>query len=81
MTSSTTTRLAPSTRTRSRQFESHFLCTAERRAKLEFALALRGYAREEPADRRGAVSWLRAPSALPRWAVAAAASLLVLVPG
>jgi hypothetical protein len=64
-----------------RQFESHFLCTAERRAKLEFALALRGYAREEPADRRGAVSWLRAPSALPRWAVAAAAALVLLVPG
>jgi len=64
-----------------RQFESHFLCTAERRAKLHFALALREYAREEPADRTGAVSWLRAPSALPRWAVAAAASLLLLVPG
>jgi hypothetical protein len=64
-----------------RQFESHFLCTAERRAKLQFALALRGYAREERAERTGAVSWLRAPSALPRWAVAVAASLLVLVPG
>jgi len=64
-----------------RQFETHFLCTAERRDKLQFALALREYAREERADRTGAVSWLRAPSALPRWAVAAAASLLVLVPG
>jgi len=62
-------------------FESRFLCTAERRAKLEFARALRDYARAKAATRTGVWDWLRVPAAVPRWAVAAAAALLLLVPG
>ena len=81
MTSLTTTRPGALDEDARRLFESHFLCTAERHAKLQFARALRGYAREERAGGTRALSWLLAPSALPRWAVAAAASLLLLVPG
>jgi hypothetical protein len=58
-------------------FESRFLVTDERRAKLEFALALQACARVERTPPRAAWAWLRAPSAVPRWAFAAAALLVV----
>jgi hypothetical protein len=62
--------------------ETRFLTTAERRGKLEFALALRAYAAQRSAGRASAREWLRAPSSLPRWVLAAAATLvLLLVPG
>jgi hypothetical protein len=65
-----------------RLFESRFLCTAERRAKMEFAFALRAYAREGRAARLGLWAWLRMPAAVPRWTLAAAAGVvLLLVPG
>jgi hypothetical protein len=62
-------------------FTSTFLCSEERRAKLGFARAIREYARERQPDRRGVRTWLRAPAAIPRWALAAAALLVVaLIP-
>ena len=58
-------------------FESHFLRTGERHAKLEFARALRAYVRRREPGRVRAWNWLRSPSAVPRWAMAAAAVLIV----
>jgi len=60
-----------------RAFESSFLTTDERRAKLEFALALHAYARGERSPRRTSWDWLRGPSYVPRWALAAAALVVV----
>jgi hypothetical protein len=72
-------------------FEKHFLCTDERRAKLEFAKALHAYAersigveRSDAAQRSGTVrqspwAWLRRPMVSPAWAMAAAALLVLLV--
>ena len=65
-------------------FEHHFLCTDERRAKLEFAKTLHAYAAgaQPPAHRvresESPWGWLRRPMVSPAWALAAAA-LLVLV--
>lgn len=62
-------------------FESHFLRTGERRARLEFARAIHAYARRREPEWLGAWDWLRSPSAVPRWAMAAAALLvLALLP-
>ena len=72
-------------------FEKHFLCTDERRAKLEFAKALHAYAerptgfeRSDAAQRSATVrqspwAWLRRPMVSPAWAMAAAALLVLLV--
>ncbi len=72
-------------------FEKHFLCTDERRAKLEFAKALHAYAersgdfeRSDAARRSGTAreslwAWLRRPVLSPAWAVAAAALLFLVV--
>jgi len=60
-------------------FESRFLVTDERRARLAFARAFCDYAREHPAGRVGVRDWLRAPSSVPRWALAAAALLLMTI--
>jgi hypothetical protein len=57
------------------QFERHFLCTAERRQKLEFARALRACA-QEPAPNRP--SWQRVSSSA--WAVGLVAMLLIALP-
>ncbi len=62
-------------------FVSHFLTTGERRAKLEFARAIHDHARGRGIERHGAWGWLRSSSAVPRWAMAAAALLvLTLLP-
>jgi hypothetical protein len=65
-------------------FERHFLCTDERRAKLEFARALHTHATNhvsaraaQPRESRWA--WLMRPALSPAWAVAAAALLLLVV--
>ena len=64
------------------RFESQFLCTDERRARLEFALALREHARQQQSAPASVWDWLRASSAAPRWALAVAATFaLVLLPG
>lgn len=72
-------------------FEKHFLCTDDRRAKLEFAKALHAYAeRSAGVERAGAVrrsdtarqspwAWLRRPLVSPAWALAAAALLVFVV--
>ena len=67
-------------------FEKHFLCTDERRSKVEFASALHTHARttrpvaqEQPAHRESRWAWLRRPMLSPAWAAAAAALLLVVV--
>ena len=68
-------------------FEKHFLCTDERRSKVEFASALHAHARatthsvrqEQPAQRESRWAWLRRPLLSPAWAAAAAALLLVVV--
>ena len=68
-------------------FEKHFLCTDERRSKVEFASALHVHARaarpvtqEQPAQRvESRWAWLRRPMLSPAWALAAAALLLVAV--
>lgn len=61
--------------------ERHFLCTEERRAKVEFVGLLRDRARHERARQaRRPSDWLKMPVAVPRWALAAAATLLLLMP-
>ena len=62
-------------------FTSSFLRSEERRAKLAFAKAIREYAREGRPARHGVWDWLRAPAAAPRWVVAVAASLVLMVSG
>lgn len=61
-------------------FERDFLCTDERRAKLELARALKEYVEGRQESRRRAWEWLRGPVATPAWALAAAATLLVALP-
>ncbi|MCK7472216.1 MAG: hypothetical protein MZU95_16730 [Desulfomicrobium escambiense] len=61
-------------------FERHFLCTNERRAKLEFARALEAHAARQQTAPRRAWDWLRGPVASPAWAVAVAATLLLALP-
>jgi hypothetical protein len=61
-------------------FDANFLVTAERRAKLEFARALGRYARQQERRPHSLSGWLRVPAAVPRWAMAAAAVLVLLVP-
>jgi hypothetical protein len=64
-------------------FEKHFLCTDERRSKVEFASALHAHARAARAStqeqRESGWAWLRRPFLSPAWALAAAALLLVAV--
>ena len=64
-------------------FEKHFLCTDERRSKVEFASALHAHARAArattPEHRESGWAWLRRPLLSPAWAMAAAALLLVAV--
>ena len=62
-------------------FDTSFLSTNERRAKLEFALALGAYAEQRRDKRRGSWDWLRVPVAAPRWVLATAATLMLLLPG
>lgn len=61
-------------------FERDFLCTDERRAKLDLAVALKEYVEGRQASRRGAWDWLRRPVPSPAWALAVAATLLLAVP-
>jgi len=60
-------------------FERRFLTTAERRAKLEFARAFRAHLEQRKEVRNTFWQRLRGPVALPGWAVAAAAVLLLAV--
>lgn len=62
-------------------FEQHFLCTGERRDKLTFARALDEYVEGRQAPRQGFWQRLRVPVAVPSWAMAAAAVLLVALSG
>jgi hypothetical protein len=62
-------------------FERHFLCTDERRGKLEFARALRAHVERRQTSRQRVWDWLRGPVAAPAWAVAAAALLVLALPG
>ena len=73
-------------------FEKNFLCTNERRSKLEFLKALHAYAEREASsqprgetirartDRESRWAWLRRPLVSPAWAIAAAAMLLLVIP-
>jgi len=66
-----------------RDFERHFLCTDERRAKVEFAKALQAYI-EQPqhqpqSSRESRKGWFIRPLLSPAWALAAAALLLILL--
>ena len=61
-------------------FERHFLCTDERRAKLEFVHALRAHVERRERRHQGAWDWLRRPIFAPAWALAAAATLLLTLP-
>jgi hypothetical protein len=63
-------------------FERHFLVSDERRAKVEFARALRGCLEGRQARTNPIWQWLRVPVTAPGWAVAVAAVLLLaVVPG
>lgn len=64
----------------SERFERHFLCTDERRAKLEFARALKAHVERHETSRQRAWDWLRGPVASPAWAVGMAAMLLLALP-
>jgi hypothetical protein len=61
-------------------FERHFLCTDERRTKLAFVRALREHVAREGSKARSAWDWLRLPVAAPRWALVAAATVMLAVP-
>jgi hypothetical protein len=63
------------------EFEQRFLCTDERRAKVEFARALQGYLERQQVDRKTGWGWLRSPVVVPAWTAAAAVILLLVVPG
>jgi anti-sigma factor RsiW len=60
-------------------FENNFLCTDERRAKVEFAKALHTYAEQTHSSREARSGWLRRPMLSPAWALAAAALLLLII--
>jgi hypothetical protein len=60
-------------------FETAFLTTDERRAKLAFALAIGAHARQRETERTGIWTWWQGAVSAPRWALAAAAGLLLLV--
>ena len=62
------------------RFERDFLCTDERRAKVELARALRDYSERRQESRRSAWEWLRAPVAAPTWALAVGATVLLAFP-
>jgi hypothetical protein len=62
-------------------FERHFLCTDERRGKLELARALKAHVERRQASRLRIWDWLRGPVPAPAWAVAMAATLLLALPG
>ena len=64
----------------SARFERDFLCTDERRAKLELALALKAYAERQQTTRPRAWSWLHGPVTSPAWALAVAATLFLALP-
>ena len=57
-------------------FEARFLVTGDRRARLEFARTLSAYAQRQQANPERGWAWLRAPSAVPRWVLGAAAVLV-----
>lgn len=66
-----------------RDFERHFLCTDERRAKVEFAKALHAYVQQphlqpQP-SRESRTGWFIRPVLSPAWALAAAALLLIML--
>jgi anti-sigma factor RsiW len=62
------------------QFEQRFLCTADRREKLDLARALQAYAAEqEHTERQGFFQRLLHPMVVPGWAMAAAAAVLLIV--
>jgi hypothetical protein len=61
------------------RFDHHFLTTAERRAKVEFARALRAHVERQKRAGNRVRQWLRGPVAAPGWAVAVAAVLLLAV--
>lgn len=61
-------------------FERDFLCTDERRAKLELARALKAYVEQRQESRRRAWDWLRNPLPSPAWVLAVAATLLLALP-
>jgi hypothetical protein len=62
------------------RFERDFLCTDERRSKLELARALKAYVERRQECPRRAWDWLRGPVATPAWALAAAATLVLALP-
>jgi hypothetical protein len=64
----------------SERFDREFLVTDERRAKLEFARALKAHVERQQTVRQRSWSWLRGPVASPAWAVAVAAMLLLALP-
>jgi hypothetical protein len=69
--------LAPAERD---DFERNFLCTGERRGKLEFARALHAHVAGRRALRERPWDWLRRPITAPGWALATAAALLLMLP-
>jgi anti-sigma factor RsiW len=63
-----------------RLFERSFLCTDERRSKLEFVRALKAYVATQQAVRPTLWQRLQFMVSVPAWAVAAAAVALVVLP-
>jgi hypothetical protein len=64
------------------RFETAFLCTDERRSKLEFARALKAYVASQRSVPEPVTLWQRIQGmvSVPAWAVAAAAVALVVLP-
>jgi hypothetical protein len=63
-----------------RLFERSFLCTEERRSKLEFARALRAYVTTQQAVQPTLWQRLHGMVSVPAWAVAAAAAAIITLP-
>jgi len=61
-------------------FDRNFLCTSERRTKLELARELMAYAERRETSRQRAWDWLLRPVASPAWALATAAAVLLALP-
>jgi hypothetical protein len=62
------------------RFEKAFLCTDERRSKLEFAVALKAYVASQRSEPVTFWQRLQRMVSVPAWAVAAAAAALVVLP-
>jgi hypothetical protein len=61
-------------------FERGFLCTDDRRQRVDLARALKAYASNQPQRRPSIGQWLRVPLSAPAWSVAMVLCVLLALP-